>query len=108
MYKLVMDGRDNFMKETVMNEALLEAYISIWNNRKITNGEGGKVLSELIRRELLDENTHPRARKPILEKFYLSIKRVMESSLSAEKKTQSLWPMLRNSKGSHPRSKYHK
>ncbi|MGW6607412.1 hypothetical protein ACWF7H_06090 [Peribacillus butanolivorans] len=86
MYKLVMDGRDNFMKETVMNEALLEAYISIWNNRKITNGEGGKVLSELIRRELLDENTHPRARKPILEKFYLSIKRVMESTLSAEKK----------------------
>lgn len=34
----------------------------------------------------LDENAHPRARKPVLEKFYLSIKRVMESSLSEEMK----------------------
>lgn len=85
MYKLVMDGRD-YMKENVRQEALLEAYLSIWNNRKVTDGGGREVLSELIRRELLDENAHPRARKPVLEKFYLCIKRVMESSLSEEKK----------------------
>ncbi|MGE7759856.1 hypothetical protein [Peribacillus sp. NPDC097895] len=86
MYKLVMDGRDK-MKETEMQEELLEAYLSIWNNRKVTDGGGREVLSELIRRELLDENAHPRARKPVLEKFYLSIKRVMQSSLSNEMKT---------------------
>ncbi|MGZ9818252.1 hypothetical protein ACXM0N_20595 [Peribacillus simplex] len=85
MYKLVMDGRD-IMKENVRQEELLVAYLSIWNNRKVTDGGGREVLSELIRRELLDENAHPRARKPVLEKFYLCIKRVMESSLSEEMK----------------------
>ncbi|MCM3673222.1 MULTISPECIES: hypothetical protein [Peribacillus] len=74
------------MKENVRQEELLEAYLSIWNNRKVTDGGGKEVLSELIRRELLDENAHPRARKPVLEKFYLCIKRVMESTLSEEMK----------------------
>ncbi|MET1179360.1 hypothetical protein ABG775_15635 [Peribacillus simplex] len=75
------------MKENVRQEELLMAYLSIWNNRKMTNDGGGReVLAELIRRELLDENAHPRARKPVLEKFYLCIKRVMESSLSEEMK----------------------
>ncbi|MBO0999819.1 hypothetical protein IOC57_18985 [Bacillus sp. SD075] len=76
------------MKENVRQEELLVAYLSIWNNRKVA-GEGGReVLSELIRRELLDENAHPRARKPVLDKFYLCIKRVMESSLSEEMKNE--------------------
>ncbi|MFA1711039.1 hypothetical protein ACDX66_04960 [Peribacillus frigoritolerans] len=74
------------MKENVRQEELLVAYLSIWNNRKVSDGEGREVLTELIRRELLDENAHPRARKSVLEKFYLSIKRVMESSLSEEMK----------------------
>ncbi|WP_285766025.1 hypothetical protein [Peribacillus sp. SI8-4] len=74
------------MKEAAKQEARLEAYLSIWNNRKVTDGEKPDVLSELIRRELLDENAHPRARKPPLEKFYLCIKRVMESPLSANMK----------------------
>ncbi|MFS0670420.1 hypothetical protein [Peribacillus frigoritolerans] len=87
MYKLVMDGRDT-MKENVRQEELLVAYLSIWNNRKVNDGGGREVLPELIRRELLDENAHPRARKPVLEKFYLSIKRVMESSLSEEMKNE--------------------
>lgn len=85
MYKLVMDGRDN-MKDNVRQEAVLEAYLSLWNNRKVPDGGGREVLSELIRRELLDENAHPRARKPVLEKFYLCIKRVMGSALSEEMK----------------------
>lgn len=85
MYELVMDGRDT-MKENIRQEELLVAYLSIWNNRKVTDGGGREVLSELIRRELLDENAHPRARKPVLEKFYLCIKRVMESTLSEEMK----------------------
>ncbi|MFF2858010.1 MULTISPECIES: hypothetical protein [unclassified Peribacillus] len=74
------------MKENVRQEELLMAYLSIWNNRKVTDGGGREVLAELIRRELLDENAHPRARKSVLEKFYLCIKRVMESSLSEEMK----------------------
>ncbi|MFF2459440.1 hypothetical protein [Peribacillus simplex] len=74
------------MKENVRQEELLMAYLSIWNNRKVTDGGGREVLAELIHRELLDENAHPRARKSVLEKFYLCIKRVMESSLSEEMK----------------------
>lgn len=85
MYELVMDGRDT-MKENIRQEELLVAYLSIWNNRRVTDGGGREVLTELIRRELLDENAHPRARKPVLEKFYLCIKRVMESPLSEEMK----------------------
>lgn len=77
------------MKEEVNDRTLLEAYASIWNNRKLMKEkeEPLHVLSELIRRELLDENAHPRARKPIHEKFHLSINRVMESSLTDEEKT---------------------
>ncbi|MDM5294352.1 hypothetical protein QUF81_14335 [Peribacillus simplex] len=74
------------MKDNVRQEAVLEAYLSLWNNRKVADGGGREVLSELIRRELLDENAHPRARKPVLEKFYLCIKRVMGSALSEEMK----------------------
>ncbi|RRN71672.1 hypothetical protein EI200_11055 [Peribacillus simplex] len=74
------------MKDNVRQEAILEAYLSLWNNRKVPDEGGREVLSELIRRELLDENAHPRARKPVLEKFYLCIKRVMGSSLSEEMK----------------------
>ncbi|MGG4268554.1 hypothetical protein [Peribacillus simplex] len=74
------------MKDNVGQEAILEAYLSLWNNRKVPDGSGMEVLSKLIRRELLDENAHPRARKPILEKFYLCIKRVMGSSLSEKMK----------------------
>jgi hypothetical protein len=75
------------MEEKVIDEALLEAYISMWNNRKILKGGNpADVLEELIRRELLDENSHPRARKSISEKFYLCIKRVSESLLSDREK----------------------
>ncbi|MGE7878588.1 hypothetical protein [Peribacillus muralis] len=74
------------MNETSNQKALLEAYLSIWNNSKVTDEGGEGVLAELVRRELSDENAHPRVRKPALEKFYLCIKRVMESSLSHEMK----------------------
>lgn len=77
------------MNEITNDEALLEAYVGIWNNRRMKQGEEdpAQVLSELIRRELLDENAHPRARKPMHEKFQLSMKRIKESSLSEEEKT---------------------
>ncbi|MGE7603742.1 hypothetical protein ACQKL5_14810 [Peribacillus sp. NPDC097675] len=77
------------MKDIGKDRALLEAYASLWNNRKVMKGDEEPllILSELVRRELLDENAHPRARKPIHEKFHLSVNRVMESSLTDEEKT---------------------
>ena len=69
-------------------ERLLKAYIGLWNNRDMNRFDGSplEALKELVRRELLDENAHPRARKSILEKFYLSVKRVMDSSLTDQEK----------------------
>ncbi|MFJ7830270.1 hypothetical protein ACQKL6_03355 [Peribacillus sp. NPDC097197] len=77
------------MKNLMNDETILEAYLSLWNNRRVLKGEEepSKVLSELIRRELLDENAHPRARKPIHDKFHLSVNRVRESSLTDAEKT---------------------
>jgi hypothetical protein len=71
-------------------EALLKHYLLIWNNRSIqlTENESAKdILLELIRREIMDENTHPRARKGKYEKFFLSIGRISESGLADEDKT---------------------
>ncbi|HZG74055.1 MAG TPA: hypothetical protein VEY51_21180 [Chondromyces sp.] len=69
---------------------LLEAYRSIWNNRLLRK-EGysaEEILAEAITRELLDENSHPRIRKPKEEKFYYAIKRLMESDLPDSDKVQ--------------------
>lgn len=70
------------------SEELLQAYLSIWNNRSVQceqqqDKEG--ILSELVRRELLDENAHPRVRKSVFEKFYYSMKRLSESDQSNDK-----------------------
>lgn len=70
------------------SEELLQAYLSIWNNRSVQyeqqqDKEG--ILSELVRRELLDENAHPRVRKSVFEKFYYSMKRLSESDQSSDK-----------------------
>lgn len=69
------------------SEELLKAYLSIWNNRSIqpVHQDQGAILSELIRRELLDENAHPRVRKTVFEKFYHSMKRLTESGLPSDK-----------------------
>ena len=69
------------------SEELLEAYLNIWNNRNIQSEhlDKGAILSELIRRELLDENAHPRVRKPVFEKFYYSMKRLIESGIPSDK-----------------------
>jgi dephospho-CoA kinase len=45
-----------------------------------------EVLKEAIKRELLDENTHPRIRKNFYEKYYSSIKRLMDASILPEAK----------------------
>ncbi|WP_153126450.1 hypothetical protein [Peribacillus tepidiphilus] len=79
------------MHQAFSNEQLLQAYLQIWNNRGIqSEDDAGTVLKELIKRELLDENSHPRVRKNKYEKFYLSVKRLAESSLHPEEKVALL------------------
>jgi len=70
-------------------DELLPAYLSLWQNRRIEQKDftPRQILQELVRRELLDENAHPRARKSLYEKFYLSVKRVIDSNLSAREQT---------------------
>lgn len=76
-------------EETLSYEGVLTAYLSLWQNRQV-NGQdltAEQILQELVRRELLDENAHPRARKSMHEKFYLSVKRLSESPLSESVKS---------------------
>jgi hypothetical protein len=76
--------------EMVSFDDLLGEYRRIWNNRLLeTEGKGSKETSvDAIKRELLDENSHPRIRKSKFEKYYSAIKRVMDSTISLEAK---LW-----------------
>lgn len=62
---------------------LLEEYRKLWNNRKLAgNEEAELLLKEAIARELRDENSHPRVRKPLYEKFFLAVKRISASNLN--------------------------
>ncbi|OIK09512.1 hypothetical protein [Bacillus sp. MUM 13] len=73
----------------IPSEELLSSYLKLWNNRQLRKKEQKpeEIVSELIRRELLDENAHPRTRKSSYEKFYLSITRLAESeALTADEK----------------------
>lgn len=66
---------------------LLQEYREIWNNRRLESEENPEeTLVEAIARELKDENTHPRARRTVLEKYFLASKRIIESSISNESK----------------------
>lgn len=65
---------------------LLEMYKLLWNNRSLEYIDGcdqKEVLQQAIRRELKDELTHPRTRKQPMEKYYLAVKRIVESKLDA-------------------------
>lgn len=63
-------------------EKLLNEYRKLWNNRKLEEDHNAEmILKEAISRELKDENSHPRVRKTIYEKFYLAVKRITHSEL---------------------------
>lgn len=76
------------MKKLYDYDVLLEQYRSIWNNRLLSNKdeESEVVLFHAIRRELQDENSHPRVRKSRYEKYYSAVKRITESNISNETK----------------------
>ncbi|KMY50465.1 hypothetical protein [Peribacillus loiseleuriae] len=69
---------------------LLRIYSKLWKNR-VVEERGDKdddfLLREKIKAELLDENSHPRARKNRYEKFYLCLQRVQYSKLNDEEKS---------------------
>ncbi|EKN65597.1 hypothetical protein BABA_19576 [Neobacillus bataviensis LMG 21833] len=77
-------------KENVNYQQLLEEYRSIWNNRLLTAKDqtSEETLIQAIKRELLDENSHPRIRKDKYEKFYSAVKRVTASQISNESKVK--------------------
>ncbi|MGD6777251.1 MULTISPECIES: hypothetical protein [Bacillaceae] len=65
---------------------LVESYKLLWNNRSMEFLDGGdqkELLEQAIRRELKDELTHPRTRKQPMDKYYLAVKRIVESKLNA-------------------------
>jgi hypothetical protein len=75
---------------SVYFDSLLAEYRTIWNNRALVTvgNKSEEILKEAIKRELLDENSHPRIRKNRYEKYYTAVKRVVNSTLSQEVKLQ--------------------
>jgi CRISPR/Cas system CMR-associated protein Cmr3 (group 5 of RAMP superfamily) len=69
-------------------EQLLYDYRLIWNNRLLHNEglESEQILQEAIRREINDENSHPRIRRNKYEKFYLATKRIIEAQIPNQSK----------------------
>lgn len=66
---------------------LLEQYRVLLHNRKLPVEENSKkTLLEAMKSELKDEYTHPRIRRPLYEKFYSAVQRVLQSSLTPEEK----------------------
>lgn len=68
---------------------LLEAYKSLWSNRALPMDENPALtLKNAVEKELNDEMTHPRLRKTPHQKFSLSVKRIVTSSLDDNQKIQ--------------------
>ena len=66
---------------------LLFIYKNLWNSRNLENvNDSEVVLQELMKRELLDELTHPRVRKTPYEKFFLAVARITEAPIENEEK----------------------
>ncbi|MEH7884902.1 hypothetical protein V7654_11355 [Bacillus sp. JJ1609] len=73
--------------QTELYDKLLKEYREIWNNRRLEAEESPDfILKEAIARDLRDENSHPRARRTLMEKYFLATKRIVESALSNESK----------------------
>ncbi|MDQ0217929.1 hypothetical protein ELQ35_00330 [Peribacillus cavernae] len=80
---------------------LLKSYLLLWNNRTMSaeSSDREDILYELVRRELLDENAHPRTRKHKFEKFFSSVKRVISSDLSEREKAELISIYVRTMEG---------
>jgi hypothetical protein len=74
-------------KEDFDFDKLLSEYRRIWNNRLLTASRSSEeTLTEAVKRELLDENSHPRIRKNKFEKYFSAINRITQSTISNDAK----------------------
>ncbi|MBU8681907.1 hypothetical protein MOB49_00665 [Bacillus haynesii] len=64
---------------------LFRAYKTLWKNRTMDR-EGSEALHQAIDDELNDLGTHPRLRKTKHEKYYQSIRRIVNSQLQSDMK----------------------
>ncbi|MFC3884188.1 hypothetical protein ACFOU2_12095 [Bacillus songklensis] len=74
---------------------LLNAYRELWVNRslKLKTDEGKnyhekEILYEAIKKDLLDEMTHPRVRQPADRKLQLAKRRIEESNIEDHMKRE--------------------
>ncbi|WP_234969325.1 hypothetical protein [Bacillus massilinigeriensis] len=75
--------------EKLEYQRLLDIYRKLWNSRSlICCDDEEHTLKEAILRELKDENTHPRVRQTMQEKFYQAVKRLLDSPLKEKDKIQ--------------------
>lgn len=75
-------------EEKVNFDTLLIEYRTIWHHRLLETSEKNseETLIHAVKRELLDENSHPRIRKTRFEKYYSAISRVVNSTVEPEAK----------------------
>ncbi|KAF1342485.1 hypothetical protein ABP1_3229 [Bacillus subtilis] len=69
------------------DKEIVKAYASLWNNRSLAHDDA-EAVAEAIDLELLDKRTHPRLRKPMLEKYFAAIQRIVNSQLEPAVKYQ--------------------
>ena len=73
--------------ENINFDELLTEYRMIWNNRILAASDSSEeTLTEAVKRELLDENSHPRIRKNKFEKYFSAVNRITQSPISNEAK----------------------
>jgi CRISPR/Cas system CMR-associated protein Cmr3 (group 5 of RAMP superfamily) len=74
-------------------DQLLQDYRLIWNNRllQIEGQQSDQILLEAIKREINDENSHPRIRRNKYEKFYLATKRIIEAPIPSQSKLDLIY-----------------
>ncbi|MEC1548751.1 hypothetical protein P9D77_10495 [Bacillus rugosus] len=69
------------------DKEIVKGYASLWNNRSLASNEA-EAVAAAIDLELLDKRTHPRLRKPMLEKYFAAIQRIVNSQLESAVKYQ--------------------
>lgn len=69
-------------------DQLLQDYRSIWNNRLLhaEELESEQILQEAIKREINDENSHPRIRRTKYEKYFMATQRILDANIPNDSK----------------------
>lgn len=69
---------------------LLKNYRELWNNRVLysTIEDSEFILRDAIKKDIMDELTHPRVRKDKMTKFYWAVRRINDSSIDPQIKLE--------------------